>query len=752
MKTRILIISAGLIALASGLCFADETQPYLNGYEEYMQWRLERNQKAYESLSSNAEHNYDVKAYYIDLFVDPVGEYIQGYCTVTMESIISGLTEVELDLRSLTVTSCGVNGDTTTFNQDYLIVTIDLPTPMNPGTDFDVSVYYQGNPVDGMYFDTAPLCAFTLTEPTESRYWYPCYDDPEDKADYCDVVITVKGDYVVAGNGVEIQREYTNGRTVSHWRESYPIPTYLIAVAICDYSVLNDDYQGMPLVYYVYPGEESDAWITFEHHADLFDFFSSVFGPYPFTTEKYAVAELPFGGGMEHTTTCFLGDYFIQPSHDSDWIIGHELSHQWWGDWVTCGTWKDIWLNEGFATYCDALFYQYYYGEASFQSRMEWNKLNYFEEDAELRFPIYDPVYMWGATVYEKGSWIMHMMRRVFNDDDAYYQMLRNYGSAHAYGTAITKEFQVAVEAGYSDNFSWFFDEWVYLAGYPEIEYGWTANGNTVTLIVEQVQEVDELTPLFQMPVDIRLTTTQGEEDFEIWMSQDYEVFELNASAEVTDLEFDPDNWLLCTKEEVIDVELRYFTAWSDEPGVTLYWEVACDEPIYGFNLYRRLANEGSEQKNLPTPLKSNVQPADVWLKVNDQVIDGENPYSYLDGQVEEGIAYEYKLEVVLSAGPKPLGNTEVVTTTPQSFALMQNYPNPWSDKTMVTFTLPTDDEVSLQLFDITGRLVKEVASGYYQSGEHQVTLDSYQLESGIYILRLANEEQSAFRKVVLVK
>lgn len=753
MKVKFVLIGVFSALIFAYCAQADQPEWSFEGYDQFLKWRQEQNERLPQTLDSEAEHNYDVKAYYIYLDVDITGEYIQGYCTVTMESTIAGLDTVELDLRSLTVTDCEFNGSSASYSQDTYLITIYLPSPQNPGIDFDVTVYYEGNPADGMFFDTDPVCAFTLTEPTESRFWYPCYDDPSDKADHCDVVITVDGDYEVAGNGLEVWRSYSGGRTISHWYESHPIPTYLVAVAICDYSVLEDSYQGMPLKYYVYPGEESDAWIAFEHTSDMFDLFNDIYSTYPFQDEKYAIAELPFGGGMEQTTCCFLGEYWVMPSHSSDWILAHELSHQWWGDWVTCGTWMDIWLNEGFATYSDALFAQYFYGEEAFQNRMQNFADAYFEEDSWYRFPIYDPLYMWGATVYEKGAWILHMMRRVFDDDEQFFQMLRNYGNAHAYSTAITSEFQTAVEAGYGDDFSWFFDEWVYLAGYPEIEYGWTADGNTATLYLYQVQEVDDLTPLFEMPVDVRLTTTAGAEDFEIWMSQESETFEFTASGEVTNLEFDPDNWLLCTKDETIDVALHYFSATATASGINLSWEISSDEEIFGFNLYHRLLDTDADQTPESIVVKSNANSSGAWSKINEQPITGENPYSYLDRGVFEGKRYEYRLEVIIIAGKRTIGNTEVIaSTTPGSFALLQNYPNPWSETTTVTFTLPEACEISLGIYDISGRLVKEVACGYYQSGEHQLTLDNSQLSSGVYVLRLSNSEQVAFSKMVFAK
>jgi hypothetical protein len=754
MKSRAISISLLLSLLFLPIwATADQPQMPQPDYQKIFDWHNQINNKPASELTSSVEHNYDVKAYYISLNVDLTGHYIDGYCTITMESVVPDLPAIQLDLCDLTVTACDFNGSATTFVQDTGFVTVNLAIPQNPGQDFTVTVYYNGHPASGMYFEDNPVSMCTATEPVDSRYWFPCYDDPSDKANSSDVVITVAGDYVVTSNGLELSRQYTQGKTVSHWHESHAIPTYLIAVAVRDFSIINDQYMGMPLIYFVYPEDVGDAQICYEHMPDMFDFYDSVFGTYPCADEKYAITELPYGGAMEHTTNCFLDAGFVVPNHTSDWVLAHEFSHQWWGDWVTCGTWKDIWLNEGFATYCDALFYQHYYGEDSFQQRMQHNAQSYFNEDADYRFSIYDPVYMWGATVYEKGAWVLHMLRGLFDDDNAFFQMMRDYGNTYANGNAITSQFQDQAQTHYGSNLDWFFTEWVYLAGYPEIEYSWVADGTTVNMHLAQVQEVDDLTPLFSMPVTIRLNTVSGDEDFKIWMSQADEDFQFNASADVTGLQFDPDNWLLCKKKDVTAVNLRYFTATAQNNSITLNWAVDADEPIIGYNILRQLA-KNTAQPNLVLPEeKPGSQFKEPWLKLNDQVITGENPYTYVDSQVQSGENYRYKLEVVTAGGTKTLGEASAAMgVEPLVFSLAQNYPNPFADVTNIAFTLPTAGQIDLSLYDIAGRLVKNIASGYYPSGEHKLTLDGKDLTSGIYILRLTAGEQMASCRVVLSK
>jgi hypothetical protein len=249
---------------------------------------------------------------------------------------------------------------------------------------------------------------------------------------------------------------------------------------------------------------------------------------------------------MEHQTCTSYGEILIRGDHYYDYILVHELAHQWWGDWVTCETWDDIWLNEGFATYSEALWFEHLGGFSDYKDYMAYlDYYGYFDG------PIYDPWQTFGRTVYKKGAWVLHMLRHVVGGLPQLLGVLDTYGGAHSYGTAVTDDFQAAAESLYGSSLDWFFLEWVYGENRPVYEYGWIASDAgdhwDILLHVDQVQTD---AGVFTMPIDIVVTTARGETTFVVWNDQWSQDFFLVADAEPTALAFDPDRWILADATE----------------------------------------------------------------------------------------------------------------------------------------------------------------------------------------------------------
>ena len=297
----------------------------------------------------------------------------------------------------------------------------------------------------------------------------------------------------------------------------------------------------MPVTHYVYPEDLADAQVDFTITVPAIDFFASVYGEYPFIEEKYGMAEFPWGGAMEHQTLTSYGTVLIRGDHYYDYILVHELSHMWWGDWVTCRTWEDIWLNEGFATYSEALWFEDQGGFSDYKDYMA-----YLDWYGYFNGPIYDPWETFGRTVYKKGAWVLHMLRHVLGERQDLLDVLALYGSEHAYGTAITSEFQAAAETVYGASLDWFFQEWVYGMNRPRYEYAWvTSNAGDHWDLMVHVDQVQTDCGLYTMPIDIVVETPQGSTTFVVWndaLSQD---FFLEVAGQPTAVYFDPDNWIL---------------------------------------------------------------------------------------------------------------------------------------------------------------------------------------------------------------
>ena len=388
---------------------------------------------------------------------------------------------------------------------------------------------------------------FTFAEPYGARKWFPCYDLPFDKATiYMELIVPLG--YTAVGNG-ELYMHYLSGiNEVFYWKEDHPISTYLVSIAAGPYLEMTDSTStGIPLHYYVYPVDSADAVEDFENTGDMTDFFSETFGGYPFDSYGMAMAHIFNGwGAMEHQSTTTYGDQLVTGNKTYEYIVAHELAHMWWGDALSPLTFAEIWLNEGFASYSEALYIEARYD--TLDEHMENKADSYFWEDEnQLRYPIYNPPsnYLFGSAVYNKGCWVVHMLRYVLGDD-AFFSALQNYYETYKYGNVITDEFQAEMEDGYGNDLDWFFDTWVYEAGYPEYFYSWTAiNPNDYWIITIDLLQSQQNAPMFTMPVEFYLGNSIADTVVTFWNDQANQTFIVELEFYPTEVIFDPGNNIL---------------------------------------------------------------------------------------------------------------------------------------------------------------------------------------------------------------
>jgi len=498
-----------------------------------------------------SQDDYDALFYDIDIAIDPSSETIEGTVMMRAESVVDGLSTVILDLYdNLTVTAVTRGATPLSYSHSSDRISVTLDQSFNDGEIFEIAVSYGGDPVNGaLDFDTHgggwPIVS-SLSEPDGAREWWPCKDTPADKADSARIALTVPDDLVAVSEGTLISvTDNGDGTVTFEWFERYPITTYLVSVAVSNYASWTDYYNyargTMPITNYVYPEHLADAQEDLSITADAVGILAGLYGEYPFIEEKYGHAVFPWGGAMEHQTCTSYGAVLIRGDHYYDWILVHELAHQWWGDWVTCRTWDDIWLNEGFATYSEALWTEALGGFEDYK-----DYIAYFDYYGYFDGPIYDPWQTFGRTVYKKGALVLHMLRHVLGGRGELLQVLDDYGQAHAYGTALTSEFQTAAEGVYGASLDWFFVPWVYGENRPEYEYGWIASdAGTHWDILLHVDQVQTDAGLFTMPIDVVIETALGSDTTSVWNDQWSQDFFLTAGAEPTGILFDPDNWIL---------------------------------------------------------------------------------------------------------------------------------------------------------------------------------------------------------------
>ncbi|MCP4251271.1 MAG: hypothetical protein GY778_29900 [bacterium] len=484
-----------------------------------------------------------------------------GTNTLTVKSLVDGLTQFTFRLRSqYNITSATMNGGTpvtvSTPSSSTRVATLDRV--YNTGETFDLTIVYSGH-AESRGFGSIDFTTHsgndivsTLSEPYFAYTWWPAKDgdfgEPGDNSDKftIDVAVTAPSTMVSASNGVLLAIDDINlGRRRYRWSHGYPITTYLVCFSSTNYNTYTYTYVPlaggtMDVLLYLYPEHDTTgnraAWAKC---VDMLYALRPLYGEYPFVNEKYGMYESPFGGGMEHQTFTAQGTF-------AEWVTVHELGHQWFGDWITCKTWNHIWLNEGFASYTEALWAEFEPGSSglpALKSTMAAMKYtgggSVYVTDAEVAGlnGIFD-----GNTSYDKGAWVVHMMRHVLGDTD-FFAVLIDYQAAHGGGAATTEDFQAVCETYYGSNLDWFFLEWVYGEYLPKYAFGWQSlvvdGQDYLALYVDQTQPGSY--QRFTMPIDVVVDGTT----YVVFNDNDPEHFLIPLPAAASSVDLDPDDWIL---------------------------------------------------------------------------------------------------------------------------------------------------------------------------------------------------------------
>jgi len=532
------------------------------------------------TLPADSVHSYDVRFYRLDLNLPMASGAMTAQERISITSRVANLDTFSLHMNSLVCDSVKRGPTSLAFTAPTGWLTITLNSTMHNGDSTGIDIFYHrnsGTANQGFYWyfrgttGVANL-AYSMAEPSDSRYWFPCWDEPWDKAERgCQINVTVPDTFLACSNGLldSVTADGSVHTKTFWWAQRYPISTYLMNFAASRYCTWSHYFVRAPgdtveIKYYIWPTDSSRSVSAFQNVVDMMTFYSrpDVYGPYPF--EKYGmVAAYPFGaGGMEHQTMTTIHRNWL---NGTDWGISHEMAHMWWGDMVTCFTWPNIWLNEGFATYSEALYMEHQQGHAYFLSEMDSYAQDYFSEDAGQRFSMYNPpsnqLFAWG-TIYCKGAWVQHMLRYVEHDTSAthglFFQALRAYGDSLKYGNASTADYQRIHEHFFGDTLNWFFNEWAYLAGYPQYQVTWSRVSQPPNwqIVVDISQNNGSgAPPVFHMPVEI-LFHLNGKDTlvhYSILTSPQHNDFVVSAHPDSA--VFDPGSWILKKVTMTLGVE-----------------------------------------------------------------------------------------------------------------------------------------------------------------------------------------------------
>ncbi len=426
--------------------------------------------------------------------------------------------------------------------------------------------YLVSSPKKGLYFMTPDSGyakkqwqVWSNGETQENHFWFPCYDFPNDRAT-SEMIVTVRDSWTAISNGklLDVKRDAKKHTATYHWYESKPHVSYLISLVAGEYLEVKDSWGTVPLSYYVYKFQKDDALRSFSKTPKIMEFYSSKIG-YSYPWEKYSqtIVQDYFLGGQENVSATTLNDGTIHDARahldvTSDDLVAHELAHQWFGDMITCRDWAHVWLNEGFATYFAILFQEYDKGKELALKSIYDNQKSVVNADigdkrrptSTGRFVSADGVF--DNRIYGKGACVLHMMRFVVGDE-LFWKAINHYAQKFQFQCVETNDFKVAVEEATGYNLHWFFDEWVYKAGYPEfnISTSWDEKSRSVNIKIRQTQNVDSLTGIFTMPVEIEVWVHGVPETYRVTISKQEEEFSFPAYQQPQLVLFDKGSRLL---------------------------------------------------------------------------------------------------------------------------------------------------------------------------------------------------------------
>jgi len=538
-------------ASASAQVFADFRAGFLDFNDR--KWS-----PAYQVSALNANpllEAYDVKFYGLDVDMDDRSDQIKGNVTILLEIKDNPLSALVFELiNSLSVDRILVDGLDFTYTHEGNEIVVPMPVSPSVGSLLRVQIFYGGQTGEGMVNQVddqwnIPV-TYTLSEPFNAKDWFPCKENLGDKADSVHVFITTEARLKAVSQGRHTGTTYyPNGKVRYEWKSNYPIAYYLISIAVADYLEysLESHPPGVeapfPVQNFVYdvPGCLDAYRDQINVTLPIMDVYCELFGPYPFRAEKYGHYLWPWGGGMEHQTLTGMGNFEF-------YLIAHDLGHSWFGDYVTCATWQDIWINQGSATFAgymatERLGPDYADGEREYRFERALR-----EPEGSVYIPVQEadnPSRIFSSNLsYSKGMAILYMMRYEMQNDALFFQALRTFIGTYADSVATGLDFKAVLEETSGMDFTDFFNQWYFGAGFPIFETSWEQQDGMLDLYVNQTGS-SAGNPLFKMSMEYRVVFAQGDTLIRVFHDENQEHYRIPVNGQVQDVIIDPGNQVL---------------------------------------------------------------------------------------------------------------------------------------------------------------------------------------------------------------
>ncbi len=545
-----------IIALLPILCLAETTDLDCSGHRAF-------NLKSVPThVQDSALLKYDVSHYGISLNVTDSNTYISGFTDI-QATALEQIQELVFELKSvMEVDSVFFGGQKlSSFTHEHDLIKFSPASPVLMDDLFVVRVYYNGSGEKGGFFSGisnktdsqwGTRVTYTLSEPFAARDWFVCKQVLNDKADSADVWLTVAEGLMAGSNGKLVEIDSLDENELRfHWKTLYPTAYYLLSLSVSnyqDYSIytkpasIKDSILIQNYIYNV-PGYLEQNKDDIDETADMIHLYSDIFSDYPFWKEKYGHCLAPMGGGMEHQTMTSLSSFRFN-------LVAHELTHQWYGDNVTCASWQDIWINEGFASYGEYLAQEYLKSRQEADMWManahEWamsepeGSVYIPEEDATNEFRIFSM-----ALSYKKGASLLHMIRYELNDDNLFFDLLRTFTEQFSDSVATGDDFRNVLNEVSGSDYGWFFDQWYYGQGFPSFNYTWWQTSDSLIIDVSQTGSSVE-TPFFRTSMDFSIESESGSDSvFRTIIDKPSMRISMPFREAVVSLVPDPENWVL---------------------------------------------------------------------------------------------------------------------------------------------------------------------------------------------------------------
>ena len=513
-------------------------------------------------MKDSALADYDVGFYWIDIEVSDSSTYVRGNTVIhatALQEIEELVLELSIDLQVDSIFIDGLLQNDFEHQNDLIRIHAE---PLIPGSGiFEVKVFYQGAGGQSSFFAGISnrtdyywkqKVTYTLSESFNAHDWFVCKQVLTDKADSAYIFLTTPDRLKAGSNGLLTGIDSLPGNRVKYkWKTNYPLAYYLLSLSVADYQ----DYS-----YYVRLDQAPDSTL-FQNYiynnpsclqaykdgidltCDMLKFYSGIFGIYPFWREKYGHSLAPIGGGMEHQTMTTLHNFDFN-------LVAHELAHQWFGDNVTCASWQDIWINEGFASYGEYLTLE---ALKSKQLADVWMKDAHYQALSEPEGSVYVPLedsqserrIFSGALSYKKGAALLHTLRGDLNDDTLFFRVLRNFQDEFRDSTATARDFLRILNEISGREYDWFFDQWYYGKGYPNHTFNWWQFDDKLFLHGEQSGS-SVTNSIFRLAMEFKIEFPDGTDTLvRLDIDKNTKQFELPVRGEVSGIVADPDNWIL---------------------------------------------------------------------------------------------------------------------------------------------------------------------------------------------------------------